>query len=221
MDVWVVGAGYFGTKAVDRLTKKDPDISVTLVDIDPNRLDAWEPPIRTVQDNGVHYLAQKLETEPLPDWIIAALPIHLAFEWIKETLKGVELKPVSLPDRRVSQLPNPVRGADGALYLSHADFLCPDACTEPPERCTVTGRPRETEMHQLIMDIQIPSCPSVVIRSHQLLPGVGGYSPAALLSARECVRRCRGNVLIGTACACHAVVHPIHVSGPERGVKPT
>lgn len=216
MHVWVVGAGFFGVKAVRRLTNKDPNITVTLVDIDPDRLDTWGPPIRTVVDDGVVYLARHLEIEPLPDWIVAALPKHLAFEWIKETLLGFELKPIDLPDYRISQLPNPVRGLGGALYLSHADFRCPDTCTEPPEQCTVTGRPRRTDMHRLITDIQTPSCRSVVIRSHQLLPGVGGYAPAALLSARENVRRCRGDVLIATACACHAVVHPVYVYSPKQ-----
>ncbi len=214
MDVWVVGAGYFGTEAVRRLTKKDPDITITLIDIDPKRLCIWNSSITTIQDDGVHYLAEHLETGSLPDWIIATLPIHLAFEWIRKTLEGLELKPVSLPDSLVSKLPNPVRGPGEALYLSHADFLCPEACTEPPGRCTVTGQPRKTEMYQLIESIQTPSCRPVVIRSRQLLPGVGGYTPKALLSAREAVRCCRGAVLIGTACSCHGVVHQVHITNP-------
>ncbi len=218
--VWVVGAGHFGAKAVHRLTKKDPDTEITLIDIDPKRLDAWALPVRTVLDDGVAYLARYLETEPLPDWIVAALPKHLAFEWIKVSLPGLALKPAPLPGRWISQLPNPERGPEGALFLSHADFLCPDTCDEPPGRCTVTGRPRGIDMYRLVMDLQTPSCRAVVVRSRQLLPGVGGYAPGALLAAREKVRRLRGDVLIGTACACHAVVHPVHIIGGEPSVKP-
>jgi hypothetical protein len=212
MDVWVVGAGYFGAKAVRCLAQKDSDIKITLIDIDPKRLCIRNPSVTPIQDDGVHYLAQHLIIGSSPDWIVAALPIHLVFEWIRKTLKGLELKAIPLSDSQIAELPNPVRGPGGALYLSRADFLCPETCTEPPGRCTVTGQPREIEMYRLIESMQTASCRCVIVRSHQLLPGVGGYSPKSLLSAREIVRNCRGAVLIGTACSCHGVVHQVYVS---------
>jgi hypothetical protein len=47
----------------------------------------------------------------------------------------------------------------------------------------------------------------IVIRSHQLLPGVGGIYPADLMSALDIVRKnSQRPLMIVTACRCHGVV---------------
>ena len=58
----------------------------------------------------------------------------------------------------------------------------------------------------------------MVIRSHQLAPGVGGYKPEALQESLLKISQGKGLVLYSTACLCHGVVHAFKLPDkPEYG----
>lgn len=157
--------------------------------------------------DGITFLKSHLDNASRPpDWIIPAIPIHLAFEWIKNK-HGQALSTISVPDTVSQQLPNPFSGPEKAMFFSHADFLCPDNCPEPADHCTYTGKPRPIDLFRLLEKVECPPFTSIVIRSRQVFPGVGGYHPRSLFDALNRIRLSSGPFLISTACRCHAVMH--------------
>ena len=210
---WIIGAGKFGEKAVERLYKKRPGASLTVVDQDVSALDRLgRLPVESVCKEGASYLVEFLDTQIVPDWIIPAVPVHLAFECVllKLSIQGrVDAFPV--PQEIEKMLPNPIRGSQGQLYASYADFLCPDNCTEPFDRCTFTGKPRKGLLYKRIEEISYKDYRSIVVRSHQLAPGVGGYQPEALKRSLAEASKSKTPVLYSTACLCHGVVHSFNI----------
>ena len=206
---WIIGAGRFGTRAAKTLYKKYPESALTLVDQDQAALDRMgRLPAERVRQEGAAYLDIHLDTEVEPDWIIPAVPIHLAFEWMRLKMSnrgGIEILPV--PADIEGFLPNPLRGPNGQLFASYADFVCPDNCREPFDRCTFTGKPRKGFLYKKIEEISCRDYSSIVIRSHQLAPGVGGYQPEALRRGLSQVLKSKCPVLYATACSCHGVIH--------------
>ncbi len=141
-----------------------------------------------------------------PDWVVPAVPVHLAWEWCRLTLGINRLKTCPLPEDIDGCLPHPMRGTDHQIYVSHADFLCSPNCSEPDERCTVTGKPRKKDMFRLIANLKLPEVVSFVIQSRQLGPGTGGYTPADLYALADRISSHNGRCLVATACRCHGVI---------------
>jgi hypothetical protein len=169
--------------------------------------------VESLCHEGTSYLATHLDDEHSPDWIIPAVPIHLALEWVRLKMAGEKsLEVIVVPMELEALLPNPVRGRQGQLFVSYADFMCPDNCTEPLERCTFTGKPRKGFLYRELERMVFEDFHPIVIRSHQLAPGVGGYRPEALRKAFHEIRACKGPVLLSTACSCHGVIHALMVS---------
>jgi len=54
--------------------------------------------------------------------------------------------------------------------------------------------------------VKMPAFQSLVIQSHQLGPGIGGYRPAMLFELLERVKQAGSALLVSTACRCHGVV---------------
>ena len=164
--------------------------------------------------DGVEFVCERLDSGERPDMIVPALPVHLAYEYVRRRMDGMDgrrlLRPLPMSETGMDRLPNPVSGADGEVYVSHAEFVCPDTCAEPADRCTVTGRPRRQDMFELLGALTGDFTP-VVLRSRQLAPGVGGYTPEALIEAANRVERLSGIVLLATACRCHGVVHAFQI----------
>ncbi|MBC8463934.1 MAG: potassium transporter [Deltaproteobacteria bacterium] len=207
---WVVGAGKFGAKAVQALVSENPRVQVVLVDSDPRKLKGWDEPVETVATDGVTYLVTGLKQGRKPDWIIPAIPLHVALELIGGLLpKEIQIEPIPIPAEIRQKLPNPIIAAEGQLWVSHATFLCPANCSEPDEYCTVTRKPRNPDMYRLLEELNTSVFNSVVVRSRQLAPGVGGYRPADIDRALSEVRRSKGAMLVCTACRCHGVVNAI------------
>ena len=142
----------------------------------------------------------------LPDWIVPAVPVHLAWEWCLRSLGPDRIAPEDLPGEMEALLPNPMRGAGPDLYVSHADFLCPPNCNEPDDKCTKTGEPRKEDMFRLLAGIAFSGITPFVIQSIQLGPGVGGYRPRTLMDVRDRISRHRGDFFLATACRCHGVL---------------
>jgi hypothetical protein len=210
MVFWIIGFGRVGRRALERLQRKSPEADFTIVD---PRLTGPPVGLKRVHwhsGDGVAFLLDRhreVATDPSP-WIVPALPRHLAFKWITARLREtftVNIRPV--PAALVAQLPNTVAGPEGQAYISNADFICPDNCSEPKAKCPVTRQTRPFDLHTRLSDIRIQGYRSVVIRSFQLAPGVGGYRGRQLEEALQTIQSQPGNYLLSTASKCHGVMH--------------
>jgi hypothetical protein len=103
--------------------------------------------------------------------------------------------------------------------MSIADFECPENCPEPAGKCTHTGKPRPYRVYEKLAGIEYGGCRSIVVQSHQLSPGVGGFKPKALFQALEAVAVAERPVLLSTACTCHGVMHAFEVKKPRKRLK--
>ena len=206
-EIWIIGVGQFGFIAFDRLSKSGKERRFVLVDsVKKNLLRCKGPNVSLEQADGVAFLEQHLTGSQTPDWIIPALPVHLAAEWFLLRLGPERLRRGTLPPDLEPLLPNPIRGSDGNIYVSHADFMCPDDCAEPRDICTVTGEPRKRNMFEILGDLQMSPFKALAIRSHQLGAGIGGYRTKHLFALFDKVERARGQLLVSTACRCHGVI---------------
>lgn len=202
--VWIIGAGRFGRLAAKRLEGK---FHMVIVDTDENCLGRINGPDRTLKhDDGVQYLTGHLTPGASVSWIIPTLPVHLAWEWSRIKLGKHHLISRVLPEEIDSFLPHPIRGMSSHIYVSHADFICPDNCSEPDEFCSKTKQPRKPDMHQLLESLCFEKYKPLVVKSQQLAPGVGGYRPASLFNLVEKIDQSKGSLLICTACRCHGVI---------------
>ncbi|MEN8212206.1 MAG: potassium transporter [Thermodesulfobacteriota bacterium] len=202
--VWIIGAGRFGRMAVTRLKKK---FHLLIVDIDKRKLNAIEGSNLTMeQGNGIQFLADNLRLKTDVDWIVPTLPVHLAWEWCQKKIGINTLSPLIIPDEIDSLLPHPVRGSQSQIYVSHADFICPDNCIEPDHICTYTKKSRKKDMHLLLESLSFREFQPLVIKSRQLAPGIGGYRPSDLFNLSDKIEQIKGKLLICTACRCHGVI---------------
>ena len=205
--IWIIGAGRFGLLSLDHLAESHEDARFVLVDSDIKGIELFDCSSCSVEESdGVEFLHRHLHPENAPDWIIPALPVHLAAEWCLRRLGPDLVQRTVLPYGADSHIPHPIRGESGDIYVTHATFLCPDRCSEPETLCTVTGKPRPRNMFELLADIQVPGFRSLAIRSHQLAPGVGGYRPQALFELLEAVKNSDIPMIVSTACRCHGVL---------------
>ncbi len=202
--VWIIGAGTFGQLAAKRLEKR---FRITLVDPDASMLDSINSPgITKIVDNGIDFLARNFHKSSDVSFIVPCLPVHLVWEWCQKIIGSDALRSEPLPEKLDAFLPNPMRGQGSHIYVSHADFTCPDNCSEPDALCTHTGNPRKKDMHQLLAEIVFQDYQPQVLQSRQLAPGVGGIASTALFALLEKIKNSCGNLMICTACKCHGVV---------------
>jgi hypothetical protein len=213
-EIWIIGVGRFGSLAYRRLSERAKKRHFVLVDpIKENLLRCEGPDVSLEQSDGVDFLTRHLHpNERKPGWIIPALPVHLAAEWILSRLRSQGFRRIPVLPKIEPLLPNPMRGSEGNIYVSHANFRCPDDCAEPRDLCTVTQKPRKQNMFDLLRELRIPGFRSLVIRSYQLGPGIGGYGPEQLFALLRDVEHTPRHLLVCTACRCHGVI-----TGLERG----
>jgi hypothetical protein len=205
--IWIIGAGQFGMRAVTSLSRRHKNLKIVLVDQDCEKLDrARGMECITVDSDGAAYLETHLKSGNLPDWIVPALPVHLVWEWCLRQLGPGGLTRVNISSEIDGQLPNPMHGSNGDIYVSHVNFICPINCSEPDDICTVTQQPRKQEMFKLLAKLRFKDFSSLVIQSHQLAPGVGGYGPEALFSLLKKIKGINGPFFLSTACRCHGVI---------------
>ncbi len=199
--IWILGSGKFGRLALKRTARNLPQTRITVIDIceEPKKL----PGAVFVRGDGVKWLVRNLHRDSDVDLIIPAVPVHVVALWLS-LVAGREYKvsPATVPESFVAECPNVMAGGDSTIYVSHADFLCPDNCGEPEKFCTVTGKPRGEDMFRLL-----ENAGALVIQSHQLYPGVGGVSPEDLWALHDRIVQLPAEpVLVATACRCHGVV---------------
>jgi hypothetical protein len=206
-EIWIIGVGHFGFIAFQRLSKTVKDRHFVLVDPVADHLLRCKGPIATHEvSDGLEFCEKHFKKGRQPDWIIPALPIHLAAEWLLLHLGPTRLRRIPIPADLDALVPNPIRGPEGNLYLSHADFRCPAECDEPRDSCTVTRKMRKQDMFELLGNLDIEPFQALNIRSHQLGPGIGGYRPEQLFELKESVEQVMGPILLSTACRCHGVI---------------
>jgi len=199
--------GQFGHIAFQRLSRTLKDCHFVLVDAAEGNLSKYEgPAVSLIISDGARFLEEHLIKDRKPDWIIPALPVHLAAEWLLLNLGSKGLKRIELPPTLDRLVPHPIHGTDGNLYVSHADFRCPEDCDEPGDICSITGDGRKSDMFKLLGNLVLDPFMSLNIRSHQLGPGIGGYRPGQLLALKGRVEQARGPILLSTACRCHGVI---------------
>jgi len=202
----IIGCGHFGNRAAEKLTQRSSRSKIIVVDKKENALQKVSHlPVETAVCNGIIYLSQFLSEGQKADFIIPAVPLHLAFEFILS-----QTKPLGGKRRRVpplSDLPNPMKGKTGDLYTSLANFLCSEDCPEPARYCTATGKRRGKPLYQILRDLKEP-LESRVIQSQQLAHGVGGFRPRALINLLKDIKEKKDSgqtFLISTASRCHGV----------------
>lgn len=189
------------------LAEKHPQAHLILVDPDKANLSRAAGPNRSLEvADGVAYTDQHLFSPDIgPDWIVPALPVHLAAEWCLKR-HGSRLRRYRIPELIDSHIPNAMHGVDGNVYTSHAEFRCPENCSEPADVCSVTTEPRKRNMYDILQNLNLPTFKPFAIRSHQLGPGIGGYRPERLFALNKQLDSIKGAVLLSTACRCHGVI---------------
>ena len=208
-EIWIIGLGQFGYVAFQKLSEAPENRQFVLVDSVAENLLKCKDATATISlktSDGVEFLETHLNQDRQPDWIIPALPVHLVAEWILLHLGPRRLRRISLPSEIGTHVPHPIRGSEGNIYVSHADFLCPADCDEPQGICTVTRAMRNQNMFELLGNLDIEGFKALNIQSLQLGPGIGGYRPEQLFELMATVDRTRGLILMSTACRCHGVI---------------
>lgn len=211
---WIIGGGHFGRRSAHSIRQTEADSNILLIDEQSSICRQMERQgFETVCMEGIGYLKTHLVERNHPDWIIPAIPVHVAYEWLKSKLvKRFIVTPIPLPNRLKAMLPNPIQSGSAEIYVSNADFICPENCSEPVEICTYTGQPRPRNLNDHLRDFHCKGFRSIVIYSQQLLPGVGGYTPKSLHRALTELERSPGRILLGTACRCHGVINAFKLS---------
>jgi len=202
----IIGCGHFGSQALEKLHRKSPQSKIIVVDKNKRALQKVSHlPVETMVCDGILFLTSFLSEGRGADYIIPAVPFHLAFEFLLSKLKPFGTRRSQIPV--LPELPNPMKGKTGDLYTSLANFLCPEDCPEPSQYCTITGKRRRKSLYKILMDLS-GSFESRVIWSQQLGLGVGGFQIKILLSLIEDIKKRRASdrlILISTACRCHGV----------------
>jgi hypothetical protein len=216
--IWIIGGGKFGLVAAEALGSRAADLLI--VEKDPARcreLESRGYPVLCAE--GAGFLAARLRSPAQRVWIVASVPVHLAYEWVRlRCAGGARIAPAPMPEELARRLPNPFTGGPGQLFASNAGFICPPDCSEPGRICAATGRRRPRSMHAFIRQIHAAGVKILVIRSHQLAPGVGALRPKDLFEALHHIESAAAAVVLATACKCHAVLNSFKIQpgcGPD------
>lgn len=200
MSFVVAGFGKFGRLALQRLTASLPGSSVLVVEENPDRAPRDVPTWASFfMADAVSFLLDS----PLlhdDDIVIPMVPFHLAAAYLLAGIPG--LQKIAFPCGLTDRVPNPYSPDPWSMCCSQADFVCPDDCPAG-SRCTVTGEERDP-LFSLLESLTLPEFEMVVLRSRQILPGVGGYPLRDLRRVAPLVSP--GRYIVATACRCHAIM---------------
>ena len=205
--IHILGAGRFGRMAAERLKDRFPEAFIKITDEDAGKIAKTKLEVGIAGE--VEESISAITKAPLPPdlWLIPAVPIHVGFEWVlRELSRDTPAKRLSVPESADARVPNPIRSQAGTLYASFATFICPDYCKEPDRTCTKTGKTRQGNLFQVFGGIELPQFDTLVLRSWQLAPGVGGYPARALREMLSTISQKPGKYIIGTSCRCHGVL---------------
>jgi len=216
--VIVIGAGHFGRRAVELLSPRR-GAPLWVVEKDEEALRSVEHlPVERILQDALSFLVECFHLLHPENIIVPAVPIHLAFEWLRLSTSGAfRVSRIEAPESIKPLVPHAWAGGEGSLLVSYADFRCPDDCPEPADHCTVTGKRRGTPLYALLRGMDLPGYRVHVIRSRQLAPGVGGYKVGDLQELLGRVDSAgEGKWVVATACKCHGVVSAMEVKSETR-----
>ncbi len=202
----VLGCGKFGKLAINRLRGhfKCPT-TIIAIDVNPEPLKDLSFDVIGMEGYAVEVLGSiELDDD---DILIPMVPFHFAVKFWLAKDSGLEESP--LPEGIDGQVPHPFIVNDSTLVCSKADFICPDDCPEG-ETCTVTGKYREPLFEELSRT-KAPGWKTIVLRSRQILPGIGGYSAHSLYELGAEFQE--GPNLLATSCKCHGVITALRKRG--------
>ncbi len=211
--VLIIGAGHFGKRAARILNQKS-DTPILIVDKDEQSLiEIEDPSIEKILCDGINFLVQNFPFLSPSNTIIPAVPIHLAFAWLKTYLyNDFRVKQIEVPGELKPFLPHTWPGSEGSLLISYADFRCPDDCPEPALYCIITGESREIPLYKLLGHTEQLNYRIHIIRSRQLAPGLGGYKANDLkMLLTRIEKEGAGRWLVGTACRCHGTITAMEI----------
>ncbi len=216
----ILGAGKFGRLALKRLAAQDPEARFLVVD---NRGAALEEAqalgvsgTEMLEADAILFLAAHLGPEFPWDWLVPMVPVHVAYAWLRKgPLADADWEPREVPGELESLSALAIQGPEGELYLSQAQYLCPDDCAEP-EVCPESGEDRDPPLFLRLAEAPLRGVRTLVVTSLQLAPGVGGYAPRRLLELAQAVAGSTDPVLVATACRCHGVVHGLRRKQKEH-----
>lgn len=215
--IWIVGGGRFGRRAAEILRRRRPGAAIVVIERSIAVCRELEREgVTALCADGPAYLDRCLDRRAPAGWVVAAVPFHFAYAWLKRRLsREGRFRAAALPAAVWRELPHPIRLGPGRAVASHAAFICPPDCAEPARWCTVTGRPRPSDLCAHIRRAASGRIAAVVLRSRQLAPGVGAVAVSALHAAVDRVREAQGPVLLATACRCHAALTCFHFTRRE------
>ncbi len=205
----ILGAGKFGTKAALSLKSRYKNALITVVDNKKSfLLKMSDKGINTVFSDAITFLLNYSEKEKKDVFIVPAVPVHVAFEWVKDKLSAdYKIETIDICKKLKDMFVMSIVGKKGELYVSNADFICPDNCSEPSNICTYTHKPRPLIVHETLKFFKYKDYQSNVIYSRQVAPGVGGYSYDFLDPVLANIKKAETPIFLSTACKCHGVVH--------------
>jgi hypothetical protein len=212
-EFWIIGGGKFGRRAAETIGRAGAAADILIVEKNPGRCRTLlSDGFQVIEADGIDFLKSRLVSPLQKQWVVAAAPVHVAYEWVRARLPaGVRFEPQSLPAEMDGLLPNAMRGAEGQWVASNADFICPPDCPESGSVCSFTGRKRPRRMHAFLRRIHVPGVKILVVRSCQLAPGVGGLRPRDLFEALHQIQITRPPFILATACKCHAVLNSFNI----------
>jgi len=204
----ILGAGIFGSRALLHCSKAFPNSHITIVDLYKDALKYFSKSVSYdfICADGILYLDDLIENALEPTtWIIPSIPKHVAFEWIKRKI-APPVKQIDIPDTLLKKLPNVMHGNPGTVYMTYATFRCPDNCPEPEKYCYHTKLPRPINLFDEIQHLEMKGFSFIVLKSKQILPGVGGFQLQDLIDIYSQVEFSQRPACLCTACRCHGVM---------------
>jgi len=205
--IFIIGFGKVGKTALPQVIRLWGKSRVWIIDHNPEALNQKETlsGIRVLAD-GPQFLTQYQEWIGNQDWIIPALPIHLAWKWLEFNMRHQRPKSVSPGSSLGSGLPYSQALGDG-LLLSYADFICPDHCPAPLDHCFKTKERRSVPLWKHLAIGTGSHRRLEVIESRQMAPGMGGYPFSELRRVLNQAHEAGPPFFVATACRCHGVIN--------------
>ena len=198
----ILGCGQFGCSAAYKISLQWPDCEIHVAD-KAEKIPESIPGEHHADTDGIQFLADMLMENRPADIVIPCVPVHVAFEWVLMHF-GFS---IPVPIQLMEILPGAIAGNDGCIYSSLSDFICSAECPEPEGYCPVSGEKRINPLFRTMEKISLHNYSTIVVRSNQLLPGVGAITALQFYAVIKEVRKNKRRCLIGTASRCHGVLN--------------
>ncbi|HMK64630.1 MAG TPA: hypothetical protein VK564_02475 [Thermodesulfobacteriota bacterium] len=206
--IFIAGFGKVGREILPWIKRRWSREQIWIIDHDPGTL-SLESTLHglAVLDDGPRFLTRYQQSISDKDWVIPALPIHLAWDWLALNLKTV-YKTRSIPPEVLLGESLPYQHLTGhTLFASYADFVCPDGCPAPLGHCFKTRQKRPLPLWKFLEKQNPPKGTLHVIESRQMAPGMGGYRFGELRKALKQALENDPPFFLATACRCHGVIN--------------